>query len=121
MPDPTVNIHFAKTHLSRLLERVQAGEQITIAKAGTPVALLVPLPEAAGDAPPGPSIVRETVTPYRASQPGQPPPGPRTVTAREFAERWSTLPRLSPADAAAMERDIQQARQALPPPSPPWE
>jgi prevent-host-death family protein len=36
----TVNIHEAKTHLSRLLERVQAGEEITIAKAGKPIAVL---------------------------------------------------------------------------------
>ena len=36
-----VNIHEAKTHLSRLLERVQAGERITIAKAGKPVAFLI--------------------------------------------------------------------------------
>jgi prevent-host-death family protein len=36
----TVNIHEAKTHLSRLLERVQAGEEITIAKAGRPIARL---------------------------------------------------------------------------------
>lgn len=39
----TVNIHEAKTHLSRLLERVQAGETIIIAKAGKPVAELKPL------------------------------------------------------------------------------
>lgn len=38
----TVNIHDAKTHLSRLLERVEAGEQITIARAGKPIADLVP-------------------------------------------------------------------------------
>ncbi|MGH9530245.1 MAG: type II toxin-antitoxin system Phd/YefM family antitoxin [Terriglobales bacterium] len=37
-----VNIHEAKTHLSRLLERVALGEEVTIAKAGTPVAKLVP-------------------------------------------------------------------------------
>lgn len=36
----TVNIHEAKTHLSRLLERVQNGEEITIAKAGKPIATL---------------------------------------------------------------------------------
>jgi len=35
-----VNIHEAKTHLSRLLQRVQAGEEITIAKAGKPIARL---------------------------------------------------------------------------------
>ena len=121
MTDPTVNIHFAKTHLSRLLERVQAGERITIAKAGTPVALLVPLPEAAGDPSSGPPVVREAVTPYRATPPAEPPPAPRSVTAREFAERWSALPRLASEDAAAMERDIREARVALPPPSQPWE
>ena len=37
-----VNIHQAKTQLSRLLERVAAGEEIIIARAGTPVARLVP-------------------------------------------------------------------------------
>jgi prevent-host-death family protein len=38
-----VNIHEAKTHLSRLLERVAMGEEIIIAKAGEPVAKLVPI------------------------------------------------------------------------------
>ena len=37
-----VNVHEAKTHLSRLLERVASGEEVTIAKAGKPVAKLVP-------------------------------------------------------------------------------
>ena len=37
-----VNIHEAKTHLSRLLERVLLGEEVTIMKAGTPIARLVP-------------------------------------------------------------------------------
>ncbi|MGA9530026.1 MAG: type II toxin-antitoxin system Phd/YefM family antitoxin [Terriglobales bacterium] len=36
-----VNIHEAKTHLSKLLERVALGEEVIIAKAGTPVAKLV--------------------------------------------------------------------------------
>jgi prevent-host-death family protein len=36
-----VNIHEAKTHLSRLLQRVAAGEVITIANRGVPVARLV--------------------------------------------------------------------------------
>jgi len=39
----TVNIHEAKTHLSRLLSRVLAGEEIIIAKAGKPVARLIPI------------------------------------------------------------------------------
>lgn len=43
----TVNIHEAKTHLSRLLERVRQGEEIVVAKAGTPVAKLVPYAPAA--------------------------------------------------------------------------
>lgn len=37
-----VNIHEAKTHLSRLLERVARGEEVIIAKAGAPVAKLIP-------------------------------------------------------------------------------
>jgi prevent-host-death family protein len=39
----TVNIHEAKTHLSRLVERAEAGEEIVIARAGKPAARLVPL------------------------------------------------------------------------------
>ena len=36
----TFNIHYAKTHLSKLLEQVQAGEEIIIAKSGKPIARL---------------------------------------------------------------------------------
>ena len=39
----TVNVHEAKTHFSRLLERVARGEEIIIAKAGRPIARLAPL------------------------------------------------------------------------------
>jgi prevent-host-death family protein len=42
MGEPTINIHEAKTHLSRLVERVEAGEELVIARAGRPVARLVP-------------------------------------------------------------------------------
>jgi prevent-host-death family protein len=38
-----VNVHEAKTHLSRLLDRAHAGEEIIIAKSGAPYARLVPL------------------------------------------------------------------------------
>ncbi|WP_432512232.1 type II toxin-antitoxin system Phd/YefM family antitoxin [Kineococcus sp. SYSU DK001] len=38
----TVNVHEAKTHLSRLLEAVERGEDVVIARAGKPVARLVP-------------------------------------------------------------------------------
>lgn len=41
----TINIHEAKTHLSRLLDRVSQGEEIVIARAGKPVARLVPVSE----------------------------------------------------------------------------
>jgi prevent-host-death family protein len=41
-----VNVHEAQAHLSRLLERVALGEDIVIAKAGKPVAKLVPIKSA---------------------------------------------------------------------------
>jgi prevent-host-death family protein len=40
-----VNMHEAKTHLSRLVERVEAGEEIVIGRSGKPVAKLVPYTE----------------------------------------------------------------------------
>jgi prevent-host-death family protein len=42
----TVNIHEAKTHLSRLVEEVAAGGEVVIAKNGVPRARLVPLERA---------------------------------------------------------------------------
>jgi len=47
METATVNVHEAKTHLSRLLARVEAGEEIVIARAGKPVAVLSRAPSAA--------------------------------------------------------------------------
>ncbi|MDX2221694.1 MAG: type II toxin-antitoxin system Phd/YefM family antitoxin [Rhodospirillaceae bacterium] len=38
-----VNIHCAKTHLSRILDEVRAGEDVVIAKAGKPYVKLVPV------------------------------------------------------------------------------
>lgn len=37
------NMHEAKTHLSRIIERVERGEEIIIDRAGTPVAKVIPL------------------------------------------------------------------------------
>lgn len=37
----TFNVHYAKTHLSRLLAQVEAGEKVVIARSGKPVAQLV--------------------------------------------------------------------------------
>ncbi len=48
----TVNMHEAKTHLSRLVEAVLAGEEIILARAGKPVAKLVAV-EAASERPLG--------------------------------------------------------------------
>ncbi len=42
MVSDVVNTHQAKTNLSRLIERVMAGEEVVIARAGRPVAKLVP-------------------------------------------------------------------------------
>lgn len=47
-----VSVHEAKTHLSRLLERVHAGAEITISKNGKPFARLCPL-EAPAERQPG--------------------------------------------------------------------
>jgi prevent-host-death family protein len=42
-PTPSYNVHEAKTQLSRILERVERGEEVVISRAGTPVAKVVPL------------------------------------------------------------------------------
>jgi prevent-host-death family protein len=47
----SLNIHDAKTHFSRLVDRAGAGETVVIAKAGKPVAKLVPLTAADAPAP----------------------------------------------------------------------
>lgn len=47
MGDPAIdgyNIHEAKTQLSRIIERVERGEQVVISRAGKPVAKVVPFP-----------------------------------------------------------------------------
>ena len=54
-----VNVHQAKTHLSRLLERVAAGEEVVIARAGNPVARLVPIQR---EEPRNPGLVKGRVT-----------------------------------------------------------
>lgn len=48
-----INIHEAKTHLSKLLARVVAGEEIVIAKAGTPIAKIVPFEQHTATRKPG--------------------------------------------------------------------
>jgi len=48
-----VNVHEAKTHLSRLLDQAHAGQEIILAKAGKPYARLLPLAAEAGHRRPG--------------------------------------------------------------------
>ena len=48
-----INIHEAKTHLSRLVERAAKGEEIIIGKAGKPMAKLVPCRSALESREPG--------------------------------------------------------------------
>jgi len=49
----SVNVYEAKTHLSQLLDRAARGEEIVIARAGRPVARLVPLAESPAQRLPG--------------------------------------------------------------------
>ena len=48
-----LNIHQAKTHLSRLVEEAMLGETVVVAKAGKPMVQLVPVAAAGGDRPLG--------------------------------------------------------------------
>ncbi len=58
-----VNIHEAKTHFSKLIARVNNGEEIIIAKGGTPVARLVPMKEYTAERVPGTGKGKITMTP----------------------------------------------------------
>ena len=53
MSESVYNLYEAKTALSKLVDRAAAGEEIVIAKAGTPMAKLVPFPGQAGRREPG--------------------------------------------------------------------
>lgn len=53
MPETVLNLYEAKTSLSDLVERAAAGEEIVIAKAGRPLAKLVPLDRASERRKPG--------------------------------------------------------------------
>jgi prevent-host-death family protein len=48
-----INIHEAKTHFSKLLKKVEAGEEVTIARAGVPVARLIAVKSKFGKRPIG--------------------------------------------------------------------
>ncbi|MBE3587426.1 MAG: type II toxin-antitoxin system Phd/YefM family antitoxin [Thermoanaerobacteraceae bacterium] len=58
-----VNIHEAKTHFSKILTRVLAGEEVVIARAGTPVARLVPVSKQTARRLPGSAKGKITIAP----------------------------------------------------------
>lgn len=74
----TVNIHEAKTHLSRLLQSVAGGEEIVIAKAGKPIARLVP--HETKSAPRKPGALRKRI--WIADDFGDPLPQPLAAAFR---------------------------------------
>ena len=59
----TVNIHEAKTNFSKLLARAMSGEEVIIAKAGTPVARLVPMTDKPLRRTPGTAIGKIVIAP----------------------------------------------------------
>lgn len=84
----TINIHAAKTQLSRLAEQAAAGEEIVIAKAGRPVCRLMPL-------------AQKNPAPPRSDMEGRPEDAPAAQgMIASFAGCWSDL---SDDDFAAIE------------------
>ncbi len=58
-----VNIHEAKTHLSKLLARAAVGEEVVIAKAGKPIAHLVPIVDTPRSRVPGSAAGKMMIAP----------------------------------------------------------
>ncbi|MFI4956293.1 MAG: type II toxin-antitoxin system Phd/YefM family antitoxin [Gammaproteobacteria bacterium] len=48
MISTTIEIEYAKTHLSELIKRAQNGEEVILCESGTPLAMLVPYPVSKG-------------------------------------------------------------------------
>jgi prevent-host-death family protein len=59
----TVNVHEAKTHFSKLLQRVLNGEEVIIARAGEPIAVLSPLRASGARRTPGNDAGKVIITP----------------------------------------------------------
>lgn len=62
MTSITVNVHEAKTRLSQLLARISMGEEVVIARAGRPVARLVPYIAHTAERSPGSAAGRITIS-----------------------------------------------------------
>ncbi len=58
-----INVHEAKTHFSKFLDRVMNGEEIIIAKAGKPVARLLPISDKPAQRQPGSAAGKIWVSP----------------------------------------------------------
>ena len=56
-----INVHAAKTHFSRLLARVEKGEEIIIARGGKPVAKLMPIEPPPRGKPAPPGFMKDTI------------------------------------------------------------
>ena len=62
MPETIYNLYEAKSSLSRLVDRAAGGEEITIVKAGKPLARLVPLRQGAAKRKPGGWVGQVTIS-----------------------------------------------------------
>jgi prevent-host-death family protein len=57
----SINVHDAKTNLSKLLKRVEAGEEVVIARAGKPIARILPIQDTSKQRSPGSAIGMITI------------------------------------------------------------
>jgi antitoxin (DNA-binding transcriptional repressor) of toxin-antitoxin stability system len=104
------NIHYAKTNLSRLLELVERGEEVVIARAGKPVGRIVLCEAAAPTASP-------TAIPTASPAPALPVGAQALATASPPAVAAPTAPAV--ADVVEIAEVATTESPALPPPPPP--
>ena len=106
------NIHYAKTNLSRLLELVERGEEVVIARAGKPVGRIVLCEAAAPTAAP-------TASPTPTASPALPVGAQALATVSPPAVAAPTAPAAIVADVAEIAEVATTESPALPPPPPP--
>src|SRR5215210_43870 len=127
MAERAINIHEAKTHLSRLVERVEAGEEIVIARGGRPVARLVPMarrtrPQQLGiwkdqvqsrpiSTPPSPSLSTRSSSDPRPGRARRPVGARGTIGAQRHRRSF---------EAALRRRAFERAFASRPLPCYPW-
>jgi antitoxin (DNA-binding transcriptional repressor) of toxin-antitoxin stability system len=106
------NIHYAKTNLSRLLELVERGEEVVIARAGKPVGRIVLCEAAAPTASP-------TASPTPTASPALPVGAQALATVSPPAVAAPTAPTAAPAAVAEITEVATTESPALPSPPPP--